>query len=108
MKAQPQDFHSSGIDTESEKEQKEASNIYWSLKEGVTLYNQGINNPIILKKKIKTKLLSTLSLKSVDYVSIVNPETLEELTEINKNIPFLISTAVYLGNTRLIDNILVK
>ena len=92
----------------TKQELKEASNIYWSLKKAATLYNQGINNPIILKKEIERKLSSMPNLKNIDYVSIANPETLDELTEIKENTPFLISTAVYLGNTRLIDNILVK
>ena len=92
----------------TKQELKEASNIYSSLKKATTLYNQGINNPIILKKEIETKLSSIPSLKSIDYVSIANPETLDELSEIKKNTSFLISTAVYVGNTRLIDNILVK
>ena len=92
----------------TKQELKEASNIYSSLKKATTLYNQGINNPIILKKEIETKLSFIPSLKSIDYVSIANPETLDELPEIKKNTSFLISTAVYVGNTRLIDNILVK
>ena len=33
----------------TKQELKEASNIYSSLKKATTLYNQGINNPIILK-----------------------------------------------------------
>ena len=49
-----------------------------------------------------------ISLVRAGEVSGKLSETLDELSEIKKNTSFLISTAVYVGNTRLIDNILVK
>jgi pantoate--beta-alanine ligase len=45
-------------------------------------------------------------LARIDYISIANPETLEELTEIKQ--PALVSLSVYVGKTRLIDNITLR
>ena len=41
----------------------------------------------------------------IDYVSIADTETLEELAEING--PALVSMAIRIGKTRLIDNIIL-
>jgi len=53
-----------------------------------------------------TSLISKEPLAKIEYVSIADAETLEELTEINK--PALASLAVRIGKTRLIDNVLVS
>jgi pantoate--beta-alanine ligase len=46
------------------------------------------------------------SLAKVDYVAVVDPETLQAKEP--KELPVLLATAVFFGATRLIDNILVK
>jgi pantoate--beta-alanine ligase len=46
------------------------------------------------------------SLAKVDYVAVVDPETLQSKEP--KELPVLLATAVFFGATRLIDNILVK
>jgi pantoate--beta-alanine ligase len=46
------------------------------------------------------------SLAKVDYVAIVDPETLQAKEP--KELPVLLATAVFFGATRLIDNILVN
>ena len=53
-----------------------------------------------------TSLISEEPLAKIEYVSIADAETLEELTEINK--PVLASLAVRIGKTRLIDNMLLE
>jgi pantoate--beta-alanine ligase len=42
---------------------------------------------------------------AIDYVSICDPETLDDVTEINKSV--LMALAVKVGKTRLIDNLLL-
>ena len=59
----------------------------------------------IIRNRI-TKMLGDSDLLSVDYVSISKLKSLEELTIIEK--PVLISLAVIINNTRLIDNIIVE
>jgi pantoate--beta-alanine ligase len=51
------------------------------------------------------KILSVPGI-SIDYVSITDPVNLKALQKINKQA--LIAAAIKIGNTRLIDNILVK
>jgi pantoate--beta-alanine ligase len=46
------------------------------------------------------------SLAKVDYVAVVDPETLQAKEP--KELPILLATAVFFGSTRLIDNILVN
>ena len=53
-----------------------------------------------------TSLISQEPLAKIEYVSIADAQTLEELSEIDK--PALVSLAVRIGKTRLIDNILLE
>jgi pantoate--beta-alanine ligase len=56
--------------------------------------------------KIKQKILSFIKqeeLANIEYVKIVNPTTLEEISVITDDV--LIALAVFFGKTRLIDNI---
>jgi pantoate--beta-alanine ligase len=48
-------------------------------------------------------LLMTEPLAQIDYISMAHPDTLEELTTVDG--PVLVSLAVWIGSTRLIDNI---
>ena len=48
-------------------------------------------------------LLMTEPLAQIDYISLAHPDTLEELTVVEG--PVLVSLAVWIGTTRLIDNI---
>jgi len=42
----------------------------------------------------------------LDYFEIVDPETLEPVDAVNKRV--LVAVAAFVGNTRLIDNILLE
>jgi len=53
-----------------------------------------------------TSLISKEPLAKIEYVSIADAQTLEELSEIDK--PALVSLAVRIGKTRLIDNMLLE
>jgi pantoate--beta-alanine ligase len=53
-----------------------------------------------------TALINKEPLAKIEYVSIADTKTLEELSEINKQA--LASLAVRIGKTRLIDNILLE
>lgn len=52
-----------------------------------------------------TDLIKTESLAKIDYVSIVNAETIEPVDTISGEI--LTAVAVYIGKTRLIDNFMI-
>jgi pantoate--beta-alanine ligase len=53
-----------------------------------------------------TSLISQEPLAKIEYVSIADAQTLEELSKIDR--PALVSLAVRFGKTRLIDNILLE
>jgi pantoate--beta-alanine ligase len=65
------------------------------------LLKNGILEPSIIKNKIKEYILGFKNTR-VDYIEIVDTETLEPLNEFKEN--FLLALAVFIGNTRLIDN----
>lgn len=56
-------------------------------------------------RRAMRRLIRTAPSAAIDYVSIADAETLEELTEIDR--PALVSLAVRIGSTRLIDNTLL-
>ena len=86
-------------------DRKNATVLYKSLKEAKRLINSGIRNS---KKIIRVmqKMISSTPGARIDYISIVDTEGLKPAKEIKGKI--LIALAVYLGKTRLIDNIIVK
>lgn len=83
---------------------KDASLIYKALRSCEEIIKKGERNPDKIIKLFK-KIISAGKFK-VQYIQIVDPQTLMPLKKIRKNL--LIVTAVYLGKTRLIDNIEVS
>lgn len=53
-----------------------------------------------------TTLIEKERRATIDYVSVANGETLEELDEVNP--PALVSLAVRVGKVRLIDNVVLR
>jgi pantoate--beta-alanine ligase len=82
-----------------------ASILYKSLISAKKLIDDGERNSKKLKETISI-FFSYNSLFNIDYISIANKYTLVEINEIIAD-DILISLAIYLGKTRLIDNISV-
>jgi len=68
------------------------------------LYSQGEKDAQIIRQQM-TDLIQKEPLANIDYISVANPETLDELNEVNT--PTLVSLAVRIGKTRLIDNVVL-
>ncbi len=84
------------------EEREQASVIFNALQAGRDLLIAGEKNPQSVRSQISEKI-SSESYLVIDYVSVADSQTLEEITtEIEGNI--LVSVAVYLGVVRLIDN----
>ena len=82
---------------------KRASIIYLALMKAKHLVESGEKNPHQIKKTINS-LISTEPLATIDYISIADSNSLEEIKKyINTNV--LISLAIYIRDIRLIDNI---
>lgn len=89
----------------STSERSSAAALNQSLKLAEKLWKEGV----IYCDNIKQAMVDLISKEksaSVDYISIADANTLEELDEIKA--PALISIAVFMGQTRLIDNIILE
>jgi pantoate--beta-alanine ligase len=87
------------------KERKAALVLHHALNLAQKLIKQGERNSAAIISQME-KLISQESLASIDYISIVDNRDLQELALINKEA--LIALAVYIGKTRLIDNITIQ
>ncbi len=89
----------------SGEEKKQALSLYNSLNLAKTLIKSGERDSKKIIEKMR-KLIQREPEARIDYISINDSKTLEPLREIKGNI--LISLAVKIGKTRLIDNINMK
>jgi len=88
------------------EERKSSVVLYRSLKEAADLLTSGIINIVNLKEMMHKKILEEPAVSSIDYAGFYDPETLEEISTIQSDV--LLAVAARIGNTRLIDNILVN
>ena len=82
-----------------------ATVLYRSLLGAAAEYDNGERNPARLIEAVKSAV-ATEPLARLDYVSINDAETLDELDELGDR-PALISLAAFIGKTRLIDNVVL-
>lgn len=89
----------------SDEEKREALVLSRSLKEAERLFNDGERNADILKKRI-TDIIESSPIANIDYVEIVDFETIQPISEIKGEA--LVALAVKFGSTRLIDNTILR
>lgn len=89
----------------SEDERKAALVLSRSLKEGRKLVEDGEKDAAKVKKTI-TDIIEKEPLAKIDYVEVVDWNTLEPVENIDG--PILTAIAVYIGKTRLIDNFIIE
>jgi pantoate--beta-alanine ligase len=89
----------------SPEERKAALVLYQALMVAQRLGEQGEKDVESIRQKM-SGLIQKEPLATIDYVSIADAETLDELDTVK--LPALVSLAVRIGKTRLIDNILLK
>jgi len=87
----------------SPEERKAALVLYRSLEAAQELWRSGVRDASLIRQRMG-EVLAGEPLARVDYVSVADAETLEELETVDR--PALVSLAVRIGKTRLIDNIL--
>ncbi len=87
----------------SKEERKEAICLYKSLQKAKELIENGTDNVSLIKEEMK-KVINGYKIPKIDYISINSLDSLKELSKIEKN-NTLISLAVFVGKTRLIDNL---
>lgn len=86
----------------SERGRETAAVLYKSLKKARSLIKKGENDPEKIKNKIEA-MIQKHDLTEIEYIEIVDPETLKSREEIRDKV--VIALAVYVEETRLIDNI---
>ncbi len=85
-------------------ERKAAPLLYQSLLTAKKLCQQGCDDPVEIKKHLG-ELLQKIPQGRIDYISIVDPHTLTPVDKIQGEV--LVALAVYIGQTRLIDNMVI-
>lgn len=89
----------------SSSEQLGALCLYESIKKAGSLIESGVSDSALIIREIVDMINAKKSVKKIDYVSIVDRDTLQDVTVINgKN---AIALAVWVGNVRLIDNFFI-
>ncbi len=88
----------------NDEERKQAVVLYQALNLAQKLYAGGEKDAKAILRQM-TALIQQQPLADIEYISIADAETLEELDTVRP--PALVSMAVRFGKTRLIDNVVV-
>jgi pantoate--beta-alanine ligase len=86
------------------EERKQATVLYQALTLAQKLYSKGEKDAKVIRRQM-TELIQKQPLAEIDYISIADAETLDELDTVRP--PALVSMAVRIGRTRLIDNVVL-
>jgi len=86
------------------EERKQAVVLYQALTLAQKLWSEGGKDAKAIRQQM-TDLIQKQPLADIDYISIADAETLDELDRVKP--PALVSLAVKIGKTRLIDNVVV-
>ena len=84
----------------SSEERKAATILYKAIQMGKQTIKRGASADSIINTM--TEIINTEPLAKIDYISVVDANTMQPVEEINA--PVLVAMAVYIGSTRLIDN----
>ncbi len=87
------------------EERKSALCLKKSIDLAKEMVEKGETDASVIKKKVE-ELISSYPFTKIQYVSICDPETLEEVSQIKDKA--LIAMAVFVGNARLIDNAILE
>lgn len=88
----------------TDEERQTASHIYGGLRQAQSLFQQGVGDRHSLINAVH-QAISQYPQLQVDYIDLVDSVTLEPLQEISLGTSALLAIAVFIGKTRLIDNI---
>ena len=86
-------------------QRKDAPLLYQSLQKAQRLIQSGQKDPEKIRREMEAVLKKSAQI-NIEYIEIVNPDTLEPLEILTG--PALIAIAARLGQARLIDNIITK
>jgi pantoate--beta-alanine ligase len=87
------------------EQRKAATVIYKCLKAASDLIESGITDGLYIQKFMQDRILKEPLVSSIDYAGVYDPETMVDVPVIKGDI--VLAVALKVGNTRLIDNMLV-
>ena len=87
------------------QERQAAVTLYQALSLAQKLWSQGEKDAEKLRQEMRV-LIQKEPLANIDYISVANPETLDELDTAKSSA--LVSLAIKIGSTRLIDNVALE
>ena len=90
----------------TEEQRRAAPVVYRALQLAQRLWQEGITDGSWIRSETRLVLESEGLIECIDYVSVANAETLEELDIVKGRV--MVSVAVQLGKPRLIDNIILE
>ena len=80
--------------------------IYRALSRSGELWREGQGDAELLRIAVRSILEEELLIEGIDYVSVADAATLQELERVGG--PAMVSVAVRMGQTRLIDNVILE
>jgi pantoate--beta-alanine ligase len=89
----------------SPEERAEALILFQSLKLAEYMVHNGERRSVEIVQAME-KMINAVEHSQVEYIEMVHPETLAPLSEISEDV--LVTLAVFIGKTRLIDNLLIR
>jgi pantoate--beta-alanine ligase len=90
----------------TEEQRTAASVLYKALIKASDIIKSGVSDAEQIREVMNTVLSEERAITETDYVVVCDPETLDEVSEIGREA--LLAVAARIGDTRLIDNILIK
>jgi pantoate--beta-alanine ligase len=90
----------------SDEEREKAAVLINSLREAKTAFKKGERNAADLAQIVRDRIAAE-PIARLDYVSVVDRETLRDLDKVGDE-EALIAAAVYIGDIRLIDNVILN
>ena len=90
-----------------EEDRRAAPALYRALSQGREVYMEGERSAKRLAEAVRSQVESEPRAR-LEYVAVVDAETMEKLERIPEDRPVLIALAARFGNTRLIDNIVLQ
>lgn len=86
------------------EQRKQALCLYRAIQQAQAKYKQGLRDTNLLKKQAADLIINSGG--KIDYISFVEPKTLQEVSIADDNTRIML--AVFIGKTRLIDNAPLK
>ena len=90
----------------SPEQRQTAAVVYRALSAGLSVWESGETDGTAIRAEVRRELDAEPLIGSVDYVSLADPETLEELALASRGA--MLSVAARVGSVRLIDNVILE